>query len=120
MTLPPGAGPVCDVIAFCTVFASRMLLWQCVFNRRHISIFCSSEFGNILLHLLPLGRPGDLDAVPRPRGFEPQDVRLLPRCVERRRIGYRSRERVLAKHTTRHRAAELEHYALEVLKLAAA
>ena len=40
--------------------------------------------------------------------------------LERRRIGYRSRERVLAKHTTRHRAAELEHYALEVLKLAAA
>ena len=40
--------------------------------------------------------------------------------LERRRIGYRARERVLAGHTTRHRAAELEKYALEVLKLAAA
>ena len=40
--------------------------------------------------------------------------------LERRRLGYRARERVLAKHTTRHRAAELETYALEVLKLSAA
>jgi len=37
--------------------------------------------------------------------------------LERRRIGYRARERVLARHTTRHRAAELEKYALGVLKL---
>jgi spore maturation protein CgeB len=37
--------------------------------------------------------------------------------LDRRRLGYRARERVLAKHTTRHRAAELEKYALEVLKL---
>jgi spore maturation protein CgeB len=40
--------------------------------------------------------------------------------LERRRLGYRARERVLARHTTRHRAAELETYALEVLKLSAA
>jgi len=39
--------------------------------------------------------------------------------LQRRRIGYRARECVLAKHTTRHRAFELEKYALEVLKLAA-
>jgi spore maturation protein CgeB len=38
--------------------------------------------------------------------------------LDRRRMGYRARERVLAGHTTRHRAAELENYALEVLKLA--
>jgi spore maturation protein CgeB len=37
--------------------------------------------------------------------------------LDRRRIAYRARERVLAKHTTRHRATELENYALEVLKL---
>ena len=37
--------------------------------------------------------------------------------LERRRIGYRARERVLAKHTARHRAAELENYALEILKV---
>jgi spore maturation protein CgeB len=37
--------------------------------------------------------------------------------LERRRVGYRGRERVLARHTTRHRANELENYALEVLKL---
>ena len=36
--------------------------------------------------------------------------------LDRRRIGYRARERVLAKHTARHRAAELENYALEILK----
>ena len=36
--------------------------------------------------------------------------------LDRRRIGYRARERVLAKHTARHRALELENYALEVLK----
>lgn len=36
--------------------------------------------------------------------------------LERRRIGYRARERVLAKHTARHRAIELENYVLEVLK----
>jgi spore maturation protein CgeB len=35
--------------------------------------------------------------------------------LDRRRLGYRARERVLAKHTTRHRAIELEKYALEVL-----
>jgi spore maturation protein CgeB len=40
--------------------------------------------------------------------------------LERRRIGYRARERVLARHTMRHRAAELEQYALEVLKLSVA
>jgi spore maturation protein CgeB len=40
--------------------------------------------------------------------------------LDRRRLGYRARERVLAKHTTRHRAAELEKYALEVLKLSVA
>jgi spore maturation protein CgeB len=40
--------------------------------------------------------------------------------LERRRLGYRARERVLAKHTTRHRAAELETYVLEVLKLSSA
>jgi spore maturation protein CgeB len=39
--------------------------------------------------------------------------------LDRRRMGYRARERVLAGHTTRHRAAELENYALEILKLAA-
>jgi spore maturation protein CgeB len=38
--------------------------------------------------------------------------------LDRRRLGYRARERVLARHTTRHRAAELESYALEVLKVA--
>jgi spore maturation protein CgeB len=36
--------------------------------------------------------------------------------IERRRIGYRGRERVLAGHTSRQRALELELYALEVLK----
>lgn len=36
--------------------------------------------------------------------------------LDRRRIGYRARERVLARHTTRHRAVELEGYALEVLR----
>lgn len=40
--------------------------------------------------------------------------------LERRRLAYRARERVLAKHTTRHRATELENYALEVLKLSVA
>jgi spore maturation protein CgeB len=40
--------------------------------------------------------------------------------LDRRRMGYRARERVLAGHTTRHRAAELEGYALQVMKLAAA
>jgi spore maturation protein CgeB len=40
--------------------------------------------------------------------------------LDRRRMGYRARERVLAGHTTRHRAVELEKYAIEVLKLAAA
>ena len=40
--------------------------------------------------------------------------------LDRRRIAYRARERVLAKHTTRHRATELENYALEVLKLSVA
>jgi spore maturation protein CgeB len=36
--------------------------------------------------------------------------------VDRRRMGYRARERVLSQHTARHRAAELEGYVLEVLK----
>jgi spore maturation protein CgeB len=36
--------------------------------------------------------------------------------LERRRLGYRARERVLARHTSRHRAAELEGYVLEILK----
>jgi spore maturation protein CgeB len=36
--------------------------------------------------------------------------------LDRRRIGYRARERVLAKHTSRHRALELENYAFEILK----
>jgi spore maturation protein CgeB len=40
--------------------------------------------------------------------------------LNRRRIAYRARERVLARHTTRHRAVELENYALEILKLSAA
>ena len=40
--------------------------------------------------------------------------------LERRRLGYRARERVLAAHTARHRAAELEAYALEVLKYSVA
>jgi spore maturation protein CgeB len=40
--------------------------------------------------------------------------------LDRRRMGYRARERVLAGHTTRHRAVELESYVLQVLKLAAA
>lgn len=40
--------------------------------------------------------------------------------LDRRRIGYRARERVLAKHTARHRAAELENYVLEILKLTTA
>jgi spore maturation protein CgeB len=33
---------------------------------------------------------------------------------DRRRMGYRARERVLSSHTTRHRAAELESYILEL------
>lgn len=40
--------------------------------------------------------------------------------IDRRRMGYRARENVLARHTTRHRATELERYALQVLKLTAA
>jgi spore maturation protein CgeB len=40
--------------------------------------------------------------------------------LDRRRIAYRARERVLAKHTSRHRAAELESYAFEILKPASA
>lgn len=39
--------------------------------------------------------------------------------LDRRRMGYRARERALTGYTTRHRAAELERYALEVLKLTA-
>ena len=30
--------------------------------------------------------------------------------LDRRRVAYRARERVLAEHTTRHRASELENY----------
>jgi spore maturation protein CgeB len=40
--------------------------------------------------------------------------------LDRRCMAYRARERVLAQHTTRRRAIELENYALEVLKLTAA
>ncbi len=40
--------------------------------------------------------------------------------LDRRRLGYRARERVLARHTTRHRAAELESYILELRRTAAA
>jgi spore maturation protein CgeB len=36
--------------------------------------------------------------------------------LDRRRLGYRARERVLARHTSRHRAAELETCILDVLK----
>lgn len=36
--------------------------------------------------------------------------------LDRRRLGYRARERVLARHTSRHRAAELEGYVLEILR----
>jgi spore maturation protein CgeB len=39
--------------------------------------------------------------------------------LERRRLGYRARERVLARHTSRHRAAELEGYVLELLRRSA-
>jgi spore maturation protein CgeB len=39
---------------------------------------------------------------------------------ERNRIGLRARARVLAEHTARHRAIELENYAREILKLTAA
>ncbi len=35
--------------------------------------------------------------------------------LDRRRIGYRARERVLSSHTARHRAAELENYILEIV-----
>jgi len=38
--------------------------------------------------------------------------------LDRRCLGYRARERVLARHTTRHRAAELESYILELLRSA--
>jgi spore maturation protein CgeB len=40
--------------------------------------------------------------------------------IDRRRIGYRARERVLSQHTSRQRAQELESYALEVLKFTTA
>jgi len=40
--------------------------------------------------------------------------------LDRRRLGYRARERVLARHTTRHRAAELESYILELRRSASA
>jgi spore maturation protein CgeB len=36
--------------------------------------------------------------------------------LDRRRIGYRARERVLAEHTARHRASELENYVFEIIK----
>jgi spore maturation protein CgeB len=36
--------------------------------------------------------------------------------IDRRRIGYRGREKVLARHTSRQRAQELESYVFEVLK----
>jgi spore maturation protein CgeB len=39
--------------------------------------------------------------------------------LDRRRLGYRARERVLARHTSRHRAAELETYVLELLRRSA-
>jgi spore maturation protein CgeB len=40
--------------------------------------------------------------------------------VDRRRLSYRARERVLARHTTRHRAAEVEGYVLELRRRSAA
>jgi spore maturation protein CgeB len=40
--------------------------------------------------------------------------------IERRQVGYRAREAVLARHTSRQRAQELESYILELLKLQAA
>ena len=40
--------------------------------------------------------------------------------LDRRRLGYRARERVLARHTSRHRATELEGYVLELLRRSAA
>jgi spore maturation protein CgeB len=40
--------------------------------------------------------------------------------LDRRRLGYRARERVLARHTSRHRAAELESYVLELMRSSAA
>lgn len=45
-------------------------------------------------------------------------VRYLARLgdAQRRQIGQRARERVLAQHTAAHRAAELEHHALEALR----
>jgi spore maturation protein CgeB len=43
-----------------------------------------------------------------------QFLREIPE-PERRRIGERSRRRVLAEHTAAHRAAELEEYALELM-----
>jgi len=39
--------------------------------------------------------------------------------LDRRRLGYRARERVLARHTSRHRAAELEGYVVELLRRSA-
>ena len=39
--------------------------------------------------------------------------------LDRRRLGYRARERVLARHTSRHRAIELEGHVLEMLRLSA-
>jgi spore maturation protein CgeB len=61
--------------------------------------------------------------------FEPGEEILIARSAEesfrflrevseeeRRLIGFRSRARVLARHTSAHRALELESYALEVLK----
>jgi len=39
--------------------------------------------------------------------------------LDRRRLGYRARERVLARHTSRHRAIELEGHVLELLRLSA-
>lgn len=42
-------------------------------------------------------------------------LRKIPE-IERRRIGYRAREAVLARHTSRQRAQELEAYVFEVMK----
>jgi spore maturation protein CgeB len=46
-------------------------------------------------------------------------LREIPE-IGRRRIGYRARERVLAWHTSRHRALEFESYAFEIIKPALA
>jgi spore maturation protein CgeB len=60
-------------------------------------------------------RPGEEILVSR---SSEETLRYLQETTneERRAIGQRARERVLAEHTAAHRAAELEEYALELLK----